>query len=117
VNDVFTNGAKKKVPIELLILTRSSFYENIEKVEKRELDVVVKNKIDSKVSIPVMIIEENERKFEIIAQEEISKKLFLKIDEDDPPYKFPDDLSFEPRKETEKEMMEEATCHGAAIGT
>jgi hypothetical protein len=81
------------------------------------LDVVVKNKIDGKVSIPMTIIEENEGKFEMIAQDETSKKLFLKIDEVDPPYKFPDNLSFEPRKETEEEMMEEATCHDAAMGT
>jgi hypothetical protein len=81
------------------------------------LDVVVKNKIDGKVSIPMTIIEENEGKFEIIAQDETSKILFLKIDEDDPPYKFPNDFSFEPRKETEEEMMVKPTCHGATMGT
>jgi hypothetical protein len=71
---------------------------NLKEKAKKEIEVEVKTKVDDLIPI----IKKNEDKFEIIVQDQLSKNLYAKVDEDDPIYNIPDYLSYYPKKRSEK---------------
>jgi hypothetical protein len=95
---------EKGKPIELLQKQtfEVSTTTHINRTKREKIEVKVKeNKKD--VAIPLPVIVKDEKRYEVITQNEDYKKLFLKKDDDDPVIKQPDNFERVEKKKESKE--------------
>jgi hypothetical protein len=62
---------------------------NISKMKGENIEVKVQEK-RSQAEIPLPMLTKSDEGYEMLTQDEMCKKLFLKVDEDDPVIKLPD---------------------------
>jgi hypothetical protein len=104
----------KKIELIENVTTRKPEIISIDNVRKRNIEVKV---IDKKVQIemPLPNLEKGDEEYKLTTQNESCRKLFLKIDEDDPIIKLPNKFELVEKKISKELEIEERVCHGEAM--
>jgi hypothetical protein len=110
------NEPERKKSIELFEMIKVAPKE-INRRKSEKMGIMVKTlEFNDQEVVPLPMLVKEENTYKIVTQNETSKKIFLKENEDDPVIKPCDKFEIVEKKTLEKDEMEERFCHGEAMG-